>query len=92
MCVCTVPQATASCCLTQKGLTVASAARSTGMNFANSLFNHVYGLGVRLSQVGFSAMMKRLGCESQQVEFSHLSLPVWPSAACALPYCVQEDD
>lgn len=57
MCVCTVPQATASCCLMQKGLTVASAARSTGMNFANSLFNHVYGLSVRLSQVGFSAMM-----------------------------------
>lgn len=55
--MCTVPRATASCCLKQKGLTTPSAAHSTGMNFTNNLFNHVYGLGVHVSQVGFSVMM-----------------------------------
>lgn len=65
-----VPGATASCCQKQKGLTAPSAAHSAGMNFANNLFNHVYELSVRLSQVGLSVVMKRLGCESQQVELS----------------------
>lgn len=90
--MCTVPRATASCCLKQKGLPAPSADHSTGMNFANNLLNHVYGLGVHLLQVEFSAMMQRLGSESQQVEFFHLSLLVWPSAACSLPNCVQEDN
>lgn len=74
VCMCTAPPAvsgaTASCCLKQKGLTAPSAAHSTGMNFANNLFNHVYELSVRLSQVGFSAMMKSLGCEAGRLSFS----------------------
>lgn len=82
MSTCTAPPAvsgaTASCCLKQKGLTAPSAAHSTGMNFANNLFNHVYELSVHLSQVGFSAMMKSLGCEA-----GRLSLLVWSSPACS---------
>lgn len=65
-----VSGATASCCLEQKGLTPPSAAHSTGMNSANYLFNHVYEPSVRLSQVGFSAMMKRLSCEASRLSFS----------------------
>lgn len=72
--MCTAPPAvsgaTASCCLKQKGLPAPSAAHSTGMNFANNLFNHVYELSVHLSQVGFSAMMKSLGCEAGRLSFS----------------------
>lgn len=60
----------ASCCLKQKDLTAPSAAHSTGMNFANNLFNHVYELSVHLLQVGFSAMMKRFGCEASRLSFS----------------------
>jgi hypothetical protein len=37
-----VSEAIASCCPQRKAVTVPSAAHSTGVNFANNLFNHVY--------------------------------------------------